>query len=72
MEVNLALNSLFTAKRTSELERQSAIRDFETSLHQREAEAMAANEKAKVACSWRDLHARIKCTKAIMKVKLDY
>ena len=72
MEVNLALNSLFTAKKTLELERQSSIRDFETSLHQREVEAMATNKKAKVACSWRDLHARIKCTKAIMKAKLDY
>ena len=71
-KVNSALNSLFTTKRMSELERQSAIRDFETSLLQHEAEAMATIEKAKVAHSWRDLHARIKCTKAIMKAKLDY
>ena len=33
---------------------------------------MAANEKAKAAHSWRDLHTRIKCAKAIMKAKLDY
>ena len=72
LEVNSALNSLFTTKRTSELERQSAIRDFETSLHQCEADAMTAIDKAKAAHSWRDLHARVKCTKAIMKVKLDY
>ena len=72
MEVNSALNSLFTAKRASELERQSAIRDFETSLHQCEVDTMAAIDKAKAACSRRELHARVKCTKAIMKVKLDY
>ena len=72
LQVNLALNSLFTAKRMSELERQSAIRDFETSFCQCEADAMATIEKAKAAHSGRDLHARVKCTKAIMKVKLDY
>ena len=33
---------------------------------------MAAIEKAKAAHSWRDLHARVKCTKAIMKAKLNY
>ena len=72
MEVNLALNSLFTTKRTSEFERQSTIRDFETSLCQREAEAMATFEEAKVAHSQRDLHARIRCAEAIMKAKLEY
>ena len=46
LEVHSAINSIFTAKRTSELERQGAIRDFETSLHQHEAEAVAANEEA--------------------------
>ena len=72
LEVHLAINSIFTAKRTSELERQSAIRDFKTSLHQHEAEAVAANEEAKVAHSQRDLQARIKCAKVVMKAKLDY
>ena len=72
LEVNLALNSLFIAKRMSELERQSAIRDFETSLCQCEVDAMATIEKAKAAHSWRDLHTRVKCTKAVMKAKLDY
>ena len=72
MEVNSALNSLFTTKRASELERQSAIRDFETSLHQCEADAMTTIDKAKAARSWRDLHARVKCAKAVMKAKLDY
>ena len=72
LEVHSAINSIFTAKRTSELERQSAIRDFETLLHQHEAEAVAANEEAKVAHSQRDLQARIKCAKVVMKAKLDY
>ena len=72
LEVNSALNSLFTTKRALELERQSAIRDFETSLCQHEADAMATIDKAKAAHSQRDLHTRVKCTKAIMKAKLDY
>ena len=72
LEVHSAINSIFTAKRTSELERQGAIRDFETLLHQHEVEAVATNEEAKVARSQRDLQARIKCAKVIMKVKLDY
>ena len=72
LEVHLAINSIFTAKRTSELERQGAIRDFKTLLHQHEAEAVPANEEAKVACSQRDLQARIKCAKVVMKVKLNY
>ena len=72
LEVNSALNSLFTTKRASELERQTAIKDFETSLHQCELDAMAAIDKAKAAHSWRDLHARVECTKAIMKAKLNY
>ena len=72
LEVHLAINSIFTAKRMSELERQGAIRDFETSLHQHEAEAVATNEEAKVAHSQRDLQARIKCAKVVMKAKLDY
>ena len=33
---------------------------------------MATIEKAKAACSRRDLHARIKCAKAVIKAKLDY
>ena len=72
LEVNSALNSLFTTKRTLELERQSAIRDFETSLHQHEADAMTAIDKVKAAGSQRDLHTRVKCAKAVMKAKLNY
>ena len=33
---------------------------------------MGAIDKAKAAHSWRDLHARVKCAKAIMKAKLNY
>ena len=72
LEVHLAINPIFTAKRMSELERQGAIRDFKTSLCQHEAEAVATNEEAKVAHSQRDLQARIECAKVVMKAKLDY
>ena len=41
-------------------------------MHQREAETAAANEKAKVAHSKRDLRARVKCAKAVMKAKYEY
>ena len=33
---------------------------------------MATIDKAKAARSQRDLHTRVKCTKAVMKAKLDY
>ena len=72
LEVHLAMNSIFTAKRMLGLEKQSTIRDFKTLLHQQEVEAVAANEEAKVAHSQRDLQARIKCAKVIMKAKLNY
>ena len=71
-DVYLAVNSMFTAKRSSDLEIQRAVRDFEASLCQREAEATATNEKAKVAHSRRDLRARVKCAKAVMKAKYEY
>ena len=32
----------------------------------------ATNEKAKVTCSRRDLRARVKCAKAMMKAKYEY
>ena len=41
-------------------------------MHQREAETAAANKKAKVAHSRRDLRARVKCTRAMMKAKYEY
>ena len=51
---------------------QQAIRDFEASLHQREVETAADNKKAKGAHSKRDLRARVKCAKAVMKAKYKY
>ena len=71
-DVHLAVNSMFTARRSSDLEIQHAIQDFEASLHQSEAEAAAANEKAKVAHLRRDLRAKVKCAKAVMKAKYEY
>ena len=71
-DVHMAINSMFTAKRSSELEIQCAIRDFKASLHQSEAEAATTNKKAKVAYLRRDLRAKVKCAKAVMKAKYDY
>ena len=47
-DAHLAINSMFTARRSSDLKIQHAIQDFEASLHQSEVEAAATNEKAKV------------------------
>ena len=41
-------------------------------MHQREAETAVANEKAKVTHSRRDLRARVKCARAVMKAKYEY
>ena len=41
-------------------------------MHQREVETAAANEKAKVTHSKRDLRARVKCAKALMKAKYEH
>ena len=70
-DVHLAINYMLSAKRSSDLEIQWAIQDFEASLHQREEEAATANKKAKVTQSRRDLEARVKGTKAVMKAKHD-
>ena len=69
---HLAINSMFTARRSSDLKIQCTIRDFEASLHQSVAEAAATNEKAKVTHSRRDLRAKVKCAKAVMKAKYKY
>ena len=47
-DAHMAVHSIFTAKRSSDLQIQCAIRDYEASLHQLEAETTAANAKAKV------------------------
>ena len=69
---HLAINHMLSIKRSSDLERQQAIWDFETSLHQQEAEAGATNERAKIVHLRKGLQARVKCTKVVMRAKYDY
>ena len=69
---HLALNHMLSIKRSLDLKRQQAIWDFEVSLHQQEAEAAAANERAKIVHLRKDLQATVKCTKAVMRAKYDY
>ena len=69
---NLAFNQMLSIKRSSDLDRQQAIRDFEALLHQWEAEEATANERARTVHSRNDLNARVKCAKAIMKAKYQY
>ena len=71
-ETHLAINHMLSIKRSSDLERQGAIWDFKMSLHQRESEASATNERAKIVYSRKDLQARVKCTKTVMRAKYDY
>ena len=71
-DANLAVNHMLSIRRSSDLERQQAIRDFEALIHQREAEEATANERAKIVHLRKDLNARVKCTKAVMKAKYDY
>ena len=63
---------MLSIKRSLELERQWVIRDFKALLHQWEAEAAAAHERAKIVRSRKDLQARVKCAKAVMRAKYDY
>ena len=69
---NLAVNHMLSIRRSLDLERQWAIQDFEALIHQREAEEATANERAKIVHSRKDLNARVKCAKAVMKAKYDY
>ena len=68
-DANLAANYMLSFKRSSDLKRQWATRDFEVLLHQQEAKA---NERAKIVHSRKDLDAKVRCTKAVMKAKYDY
>ena len=63
---------MVSIKRSSDLERQRAIQDFEVLLHQREAEAAAANERTKIVHLRKDLQAMVKCAKAVMRAKYHY
>ena len=71
-DAHLAINHMLSIKRSSELKRQRAIWDFEALLHQQEAEAAAANERAKIVHLRKDLQARVKCTKVVIRAKYDY
>ena len=63
---------MLSIKRSSDLERQWAIWDFEASLHQQKAEAAMANERAKIVHLRKDLNTKVKCAKVVMKAKYDY
>ena len=69
---HLAVNQMLSIKRSLDLERQWAIWDFEASLHQQEAEEATANERAKIVHSRKDLNAKVKCAKVVMKAKYKY
>ena len=71
-DAHLAINHMLSVRRTLELKRQWVIRNFEALLHQQEAETAAANERAKITHSRKDLQARVKCTKVVMRAKYDY
>ena len=71
-DTHLAINHMLSIKRSLDLERQQAIQDFEASLHQREAEAATASERAKIVHLRKDLQARVKCTKVVMRAKYNY
>ena len=72
VDANLVANHMLSIKRSSDLERQQVIWDFEASMCQQEAKEAAANERAKIVHSRKDLNAKVKCTKAVMKAKYDY
>ena len=69
---NLAVNRMLSIKRSLDLERQWAIWKFKALVHQQEAEEAAANERAKIVHLRRNLNARVKCTKVVMKAKYNY
>ena len=71
-DANLAANHMLSIKRSSHLERQWAIWDFKMLLCQQEAKEAVANERAKIVHSRKDLNAKVKCTKVVMKAKYDY
>ena len=69
---HLAINHMLSIKRSLDLKRQRAIWDFKALLHQQEGGAAAANERAKIVHSRKDLQARVKCAKVVMRAKYDY
>ena len=71
-DANLAANYILSVKRSSDLKKQWAIQDFEALLCQQEAKEAVANERTKIVHSRKDLNAKVRCTKAVMKAKYDY
>ena len=71
-DANMAVNQMLLIKRSSDLDRQWAIWDFEALLKQREAKEAATNERARIVHSRSDLNTKVKCTKVVMKVKYEY
>ena len=63
---------MLSIKRSSDLNRQWAIWDFEALLKQWEAKEATANERARIVHSRSDLNAKVKCTKVVMKAKYEY
>ena len=72
VDAHLAVNQMLSIKRSSDLKRQWAIWDFEVLLHQWEAEEATTNERAKIVHSRKDLNAKVKCAKVVMKATYDY
>ena len=69
---NLAANYMLSVKRSLDLKRQWAIWEFKASLHQQEAKEAAANEKAKIIHSGKNLDAKVGCAKVVMEAKYNY
>ena len=72
VDANLAANYMLSIKRFSDLKRQWAIWDFEASLHQQEAKEAAANERAKIIHSRKNLDAQVQCAKVVIEAKYNY
>ena len=69
---NIAANYMLSVKRSSDLKRQWAIQNFRASLCQEEAEEAAANERAKIIHSRKNLNAKVECTQEVMAAKYNY
>ena len=69
---NLAANYMLSVKRSLDLKRQQAIQNFRASLCQEETEEAAANERAKIIHSRKNLDAKVECTKEVMAAKYNY
>ena len=71
-DANLAANYMLSVKRSLDLKRQWAIWDLKLSLCQHKAKEAAANEKAKIIHSRRNLDAKVGCAKVVMEAKYNY